>query len=276
MTANSETLAAAWEHINRQIEAIEAELASMADDDNRQQAYAQHLEQWRAMTPEALIEQTQQTQMKRRRYRAVDLRRERRHRQERLGRLIEDRGIRYANCTLANFEVETEPQHKAMAMVREYDANMLANIEDGRGLLLVGSCGTGKDHLLMALARRAILHRGVYSICVVSGASLERTFRGQIQEHNMDAKERFRNWLSCDVLWLSDPAPAGLASAYQQTCLHELIDTRYNRRLANWVSVNATGRQQMEATLGARIVDRLRDRAVVVQMVWPSYRRAGR
>ena len=77
--------------------------------------------------------------------------------------LITDRGIRYAACSLENFEIEYESQLKAVKALRGFLCDLGAHLvqTNGGGLILIGPPGTGKDHLMMAAMTTAILDHGL-------------------------------------------------------------------------------------------------------------------
>ena len=184
---------------------------------------------------------------------------------------IRDRGRRYASCRLRNFRANLPEQKAALKAILAYDHDMLDRVECGSGLLLYGSIGTGKDHILCALARRAILFRGI-RVTWTNGADLERTARESITS---EAATESLNDLKTTggVLVLSDPCPGGSPTPFQLAALTEVLDFRYSHKLATWVAINASTRTQLEETVSARIADRIIDGAVVVPMVWPSYRK---
>ena len=68
-------------------------------------------------------------------------------------------GPRYADATLDNYTTDTESQESALRSILAYADDMKHEVMDlGTNIVLFGSTGTGKDHLLIGLARRAIGH----------------------------------------------------------------------------------------------------------------------
>ena len=63
------------------------------------------------------------------------------------------RGLRYFKCSFDNYEIESEPQQKAVDALREYVANGDRNLKYGKNIILFGPKGSGKDHLLVATCR---------------------------------------------------------------------------------------------------------------------------
>ncbi len=71
-------------------------------------------------------------------------------------------GKRYSTCSLESFE-DCGDVHKQAVLrgITEYASNLPEEVTAGRGVILFGPVGTGKDHLLVALARIAIEQYGI-------------------------------------------------------------------------------------------------------------------
>lgn len=182
-------------------------------------------------------------------------------------------GARYRDATLDSFIVEHEAQRPVVEAIRAYARRGRDNIREGRGIVLFGPPGTGKDHLLVALGRLAA--GSGFTIRWVNGAELFRELRDAISE---DAKESrvLGRYARPHVLILSDPVPpGGRLSEYQSTMLYQLVDERYRALLPTWVSINVANGEEAGERLGAATVDRLRHGSLCLFCDWPSYRRAG-
>lgn len=196
------------------------------------------------------------------------------HRRETLRTLFAERGKRYLNCTLKEFEATTTEQAAAVKRLTSYCKDMEANIADGVGVVLLGPSGTGKDHLLAAIMRAAVMVYGK-SVKWENGMDLFGAVRDR-----MDTDKTEADWVKSmcrpDVLALSDPLPPfGPLSQFQANMLFRVVDGRYSRNRPTWITLNCAGRKEAEERMGAQIVDRLAHGAVVVVCNWPSYRKAG-
>jgi DNA replication protein DnaC len=201
-----------------------------------------------------------------------DAQREQQARVDRWRAFIRDRGERYSDCRLNNFDQSHDAQKRAVADLTDYCRNVTDRIADGDGVVLFGPKGTGKDHLIVALCRQAILsgQRVVWQ----NGMDLF----GDIRDA-MDGGEAERalvhRLVSPDVLYLSDPLPpVGNLSEFQASMLFRILDGRYSRRRPLWVTVNVASGSELDVRMGPQNGDRIRDGATAIHCDWPSYRRA--
>ena len=138
---------------------------------------------------------------------------------------------------------------------------------------MAGPAGTGKDHLLVALLREAIVCYG-FKVQWLNGQNLFRMFRDQIDSGKSEASF-IQAFERPDILAISDPIPPkGETSNYTAHMLYQIIDSRYRVMKSTWVTANVATRQEGEAALSAPIFDRLLDNAFTLFCNWPSYRQS--
>jgi DNA replication protein DnaC len=187
-------------------------------------------------------------------------------------RLLRERGERYRDCKLSNFECSQPGQAEVRGQLTEFCRSISANVNTGRGLLLFGPKGTGKDHLLMACARAAIA--SFHSLLWVNGMEIFGEFRDAMDAKTPERDVR-KKFAAPDVLWISDPTPPTEAlTPAQATWLFRILDDRYSHRKATWVTVNVTGQSELEKRLGGQNADRLIDGSLTLGCNWKSYRRS--
>lgn len=187
--------------------------------------------------------------------------------------VVRSAGKRYANCRLDNFEADSEAQTAALAALRGYAGQMPDRVKAGQGLLLFGTSGTGKDHLLIGLAYEAIYRHG-YRVARVSGPELFRSVRDTFDGRASEASA-IGVYQSAPILILSDPVPPrGSLTDWQASLLYDVVDARYADARPTWCSINVATAREANERLTPAIVDRLRDGALVIRCDWPSWRKA--
>lgn len=205
---------------------------------------------------------------------------EERERQERLKQsernLISMFGERYSGAMLSTWQMHgTEEQKLRQLCVRGIVAAYLDNIDKhmraGTNLLMIGPPGTGKDHLLVPVARAAV--RRCHSVRVISGANLWGECRDIIGSNRLES-EFLRKLVDVDCLVLSDPLPPrATLTDHQAAWLYRIIDGRYRKMKATWVTLNIGNRTEAESRLTHQVWDRLREGAVVCECMWNWYRK---
>jgi len=186
--------------------------------------------------------------------------------------LIDARGLRYADATLDNYVGKLPEQTKIVQQLRDYASNSNELIPQGQNVILLGPKGTGKDHLLMALAKEVLRFSG-FTTKWENGCDMHQRFRESATSNRPTASPVFAP--SPDILWISDPLPpSGVLTEFQQSAMFSVIDSRYSNLQPTWISINVENGQEAEQRMGAQTVDRLRHDALVLACNWPSFRQA--
>lgn len=203
-------------------------------------------------------------------------------------KLCEARGRRYIDSRLSNYVTSCPEQEAAIVSLNEYAADFDERFSRGQNILLLGPVGTGKDHLMFAMARTAVEH--FKTALWVNGADLWMAFR-QSYNCKRDASDLVsygtefhpelfgretdvtKKLCEVDVLCVSDPLPpSGPLTDSQAEKINQVIDKRYSCLLPTFITVNVADRAEAEQRMGAATVDRLGHDALVVCCDWPSYR----
>jgi DNA replication protein DnaC len=181
------------------------------------------------------------------------------------------RGLRYFECSFDNYEIELEPQQKAVQALRDYVANGDENLRKGRNIILFGPKGAGKDHLLVATCRELYKQVGG-TVFWEQGLDLFKPTL-QVEREWAEILDDIPPRKVADFLYISDLVPpSGILSERQQAELFNLVDYRYSNLKPIFVTLNVAKAEEAESRLGAQAVDRLRDNALVIHCNWPSKR----
>jgi DNA replication protein DnaC len=217
-------------------------------------SFAKIAERWsRPLSAEEQAAAAEQDRLRQQRERAMQ-------EQAAVGKLLDDVGRRYHAATLDTFEVYHPAQKSVIARLRKVADEMPASVKDGRGLVLAGPAGAGKDFLAAAMAidagRRHLIQSRQLNVRELGIATWERA-EGLIEE---------MSWPP--LLILSDPS----GNALEIERLITLLDARYKRMLSTWLTANAQDEAALIELLGPSITGRFVEDAEVVWCLWPDYR----
>lgn len=184
---------------------------------------------------------------------------------------------RFGACGTDTY-VATQPgQAYALAVTRAYAENFAEALADCRCLVFTGTTGTGKTHLAIAIANRALRqgYTAVYSPLLDIVDTVKDTWR---KESSQSSRQALQPYLECDLLVI-DEVGVQFDTDAERVIMSRLIDRRYEAMrpiiLVSNLSLDApAGEPSVRSVLGARIVDRLRENGgKVVRFDWPSHRR---
>lgn len=182
---------------------------------------------------------------------------------------------RYAGCRLDNYEVGSDQYAKrrsrALEKAEMYAKALRASPRSGQNLIMFGRCGTGKDHLAVGVIRTT-LGRGM-AVKYIRGSVLCSVCREHNLEHATDVPHDYMN---ADLLVISDIEPnEGKISEFEARALMTLIDHRYCHLLPTIITSNLMSMAVLSELVGERIVDRICEGAIIIPMIWDSYRKDG-
>jgi len=187
-------------------------------------------------------------------------------------KFIEARGERYEPCTFENFKISSAAQQKVVDALIDYAANSKELIAKGRNVLLIGTKGSGKDHLLCALAKRCYMESAKVPLWKNGMELLDQFHRESLNGSRYTFCDPL---IESDVLYISDPIPpVGQLSEAKQAAMFKVIDGRYSQLKPVWMTLNVADGAESEARLGAQTTDRLRHDALILFCNWESYRKS--
>ena len=191
------------------------------------------------------------------------------------------RGIEYSagiprkhlNSTIRAYRACHGPKHfEALGQVRSYAERLTANVADGLGLILMGTVGTGKTHLGVAVLRNAIRRHHLDARYTTA----DRLFMRVRETYKRDAEtesEVMRDMVTPDLLMI-DEIGMGNGSQHELIVLSTVLGRRYDECKATILATNLEPALLREC-LGDRVTDRMREVNEVVEFQWPSYRAGG-
>jgi len=162
---------------------------------------------------------------------------------------------------------------KLFDVCKGYADNFGENLNNGRGLLMIGSPGRGKTHLASAICKTVI--RNGFSALFVSTLGViqivKETYRPNSEMSERDAIIRFAK---PDLLVL-DEVGVQHKTKTEQVIITEIINRRYENEKATIMlsnlQVDGAGDSLMNV-LGERVIDRLRETNDLLVFQGKSYR----
>ncbi|HVS30562.1 MAG TPA: ATP-binding protein [Thermoanaerobaculia bacterium] len=167
---------------------------------------------------------------------------------------------RYAHCTLESFRTSSTTLKNARARVQEF-VDLWPN-NAGRGLLLVGPCGSGKTHLAVAAITEIIDSNKPGRLLFSNFQDLIQEIQASFDSDEVPSKsEIMRPLLETDLLVL-DELGSQKPTTFVQDILYYVINTRYNDERTTIFTTNYpdTVGESKEEGLTARVGHRLRSR----------------
>ena len=177
----------------------------------------------------------------------------------RVADLIDNAGIarRFEACEFDNYQAINQDAAKNLAACQRYASSWPERLNAGTGLVMTGNCGTGKNHLAVAMAK-SIIRDHLANVEITDVMRLTRavksTWRHNAEMTEEDVIERFA---SLDLL-IIDEVGVQFGSPTEMTILQEIINARYESILPTILISNLTF-DQLKETIGERIVDRVTD-----------------
>jgi DNA replication protein DnaC len=179
--------------------------------------------------------------------------------------------LAFRDRTFDNFIAETPEQHYALDTAREFAENFWTDhLKAGNWLVFGGNKGTGKSHLALAIVQHVLRHStGMY---MGTGQIIRRvraTWHRDSAEREEDVMQDLGNRL--DLLAI-DELGVQRGTEDEQAILFEIINRRYADLRPTILMTNLAG-PALKEFVGARAMDRIYERAVMVPFMWESHRR---
>lgn len=177
---------------------------------------------------------------------------------------------RFASKSFDTYRAETPEQERVLRICQEYANEFEANHRAGLNLVMLGSPGTGKTHLAVAILRDVIeRHKvaGVYTSASRMFRRIKSTF-GSREETESQALEAY----TTPALLVLDEIGVSYGSDSELNYLFDIMNERYEQCLPTIIVSNIQP-EDMGAWMGDRVVDRLRESSRMMLFKWESARR---
>jgi DNA replication protein DnaC len=187
-----------------------------------------------------------------------------------------ERRIKYSGLperkTLEAFDFNFQPGLDKALVVELAQLDFARRRED---LVITGQCGTGKSHILKALALRGCQQqmRVRYARCV---DLVDDLYAGLADD---TYPQRLKRWASVELLIIDDVGLGQLRKRDgEPTAAHMLFNLTDRRHgacstaLSSNIKLSSWGKYLSDATLAAAILDRLTMSAIRIDIKGPSYR----
>ena len=198
---------------------------------------------------------------------------------------------RHRECTLENFWTHRggpgqslgEAKIQAAGFVRAFPADTYGN-----GLLFVGPCGVGKTHLAVGILHALVTERGVSGRFVDCKELLKDIQNSYAANSEQTERQVLRPALDAEVLVL-DELGAARRTDWVSDMVEHLLNMRYNDRKTTIITTNlayappgtpggvaksAARPETLGDRIGERMLSRLGEMCVVVEMDGPDYRKS--
>lgn len=141
-----------------------------------------------------------------------------------------------------------------------------------KGILFIGTCGSGKTHLAAAIGN-AVIDKG-YSVKFITADKLYKKVRSTYTSFDMTENDILLPLEKCYLLIIDDVGTTA-PTKWAKSVLHSLIDSRMNDEKPTILTTNLTMKELAEE-LDSRTMDRIPEGFVTFTITAPSYRREKR
>ena len=184
-------------------------------------------------------------------------------------------GKRFYNKTFSNFKKESNI--KAYNECLGYVRNLEDNLEQGKGLFLTGSVGSGKTHLIAAMvdwiARMTTRRKYRAWIIFITSVDLLALIKYTFDRKNKDddnTEELMSKLEDCDLLIIDDLGTEKTTD-WASELFYKIIDSRYSNLKSTIITTNLTD-QELKEKLSERLISRIYEMCKGIKLTGKDYR----
>lgn len=181
-----------------------------------------------------------------------------------------DIGQRYLHCTLANYDVENASQRTIVGRLTNIVQRPDDFIAGKHGLFFYGTCGTGKDHLMIAVLKVMANHGHLvrWKNC--------RDLWGEIADSYRDDRPHrgiYRELAEPEILCLSDPVSGYNQKETRLDMLNKIVSRRYDALKPTWITTNVADLEGAKSVFGVDCIERVLENSIVHNFRWKTHRK---
>ena len=187
---------------------------------------------------------------------------------------------RHLHCAFNNYRVDKEnlKQVTAYEQMKDYLIHFADKAKEGRGLYVEGTYGTGKTHLVTAIAKERVRKGDV--VRIKTPTDLLLSIRRSYDDSSQQQEQEVVNFYKKVDLLIIDDFGKQKTTEWGMAILYEIINYRYSEMLPTIITTNFNEEALVEQLSGkdidrskiASIISRLHETTDVVTMAWADFR----
>lgn len=179
---------------------------------------------------------------------------------------------RFEDRTFDSYVAESNGQGAALEFARAFGDEVASGTANGRCAVFVGKPGTGKTHLAVAIALRAMEGRRTAAFTTVT--RLIRRIRDTYNKTSLETETQAVAAFTSPDLLILDEVGVQRGTEDEKLLLFDVLNDRYETRKSTVLLSNLAA-AELRGYLGDRVFDRMReDGGRVIVFDWNSHRGA--
>jgi len=178
---------------------------------------------------------------------------------------------RFAEKTIDSYIAKTDKQHEIKTIARRYVESFDRVLDNGTGMILAGTPGTGKTHIAWGIVnelRDMEVPAALIQASTMTGAVKDTYSRDS--EHS--AEQVVSTFADIDLLVI-DEVGVQVQTDSEKRIFFDIINRRYEDMKPTIIITNLTI-QETAQYIGERVIDRMREGGgVIFAMDWESFRK---